>query len=660
MATTWRPCVLAALAISTLVASVGRSGAQPVDDQPSADIAPPPYAVRLEGEVRLTREGQDDELEVGLPLEDGDRLSTGLGRLEWRRDGAEAIFLDRYTDVEVFGPELLRVRAGTVMITLPPDASTTPYRFDTEAGSVRLSWPGRYRVTVQGDAAETEMEVTTLRGAAVVEAGTIRQPVGPGERAWVRVGEQPSAPAAINVAVADAFDRWADATPVDERRAEPASAMPPSLAGYAPVLSQHGSWQSDATYGRVWYPNTIPGWRPYVNGRWRRAPRLGYVWMGMEPWSWPTHHYGRWELTRGGRWFWIPTPGWSAAHVYWAVAPGYVAWSPLGWSGRPLVDFGVGLGYNRGGSYFGVRGGLASAAPDPWSVWTVIPSTSFGYARSVAGLQLGRSYFRGQDRSAFVMSRRLPASSWSSPRLARRPFQGRGAPADGRSSDGRPFQPGDPRVRPLPGERPRPSSRSGPAVPRTFAAPRSPEDRVPPRSPEDRVPPTYRVPSRVGSGTGRGDDSSHRVDAGIPRRRRYPNDTDGRSQSDIGTYFIPGAPAGNRRSPAPTTPDQAMPRQPRGERFSTGRPADGVAATPGFVIRTPPPRREAPGGAIASPPASAQPSRSPFGRGPAPSVGGPSPMRNRGAVATPGGSVSGVREGSQAVSRESAARPDRP
>ena len=50
----------------------------------------------------------------------------------------------------------------------------------------------------------------------------------------------------------------------------------------------------------------------------------------------PTHHYGRWGLSAAGAWFWIPSAGWGAAWVNWAVAPGYVGWCPLGWNNRPV------------------------------------------------------------------------------------------------------------------------------------------------------------------------------------------------------------------------------------------------------------------------------------------------------------------------------------
>ena len=46
-------------------------------------------------------------------------------------------------------------------------------------------------------------------------------------------------------------------------------------------------------------------------------------------------------LNAGGAWFWIPSAGWGAAWVNWAVAPGYVGWCPLGWNNRPVVASGA-------------------------------------------------------------------------------------------------------------------------------------------------------------------------------------------------------------------------------------------------------------------------------------------------------------------------------
>jgi hypothetical protein len=51
--------------------------------------------------------------------------------------------------------------------------------------------------------------------------------------------------------------------------------------------------------------------------------------------------------------------------VYWASAPGYVGWCPLGWDNRPVFSI-ININVN-------VRRGY-----DPYSAWTVVPRNAFG------------------------------------------------------------------------------------------------------------------------------------------------------------------------------------------------------------------------------------------------------------------------------------------
>ena len=86
-----------------------------------------------------------------------------------------------------------------------------------------------------------------------------------------------------------------------------------------------------APYGYVWYPTRgrRHGSRTTTDAGATRDVRLELR-RRRRPWGCPTHHYGRWGLSSAGAWFWIPSAGWGAAWVNWAVAPGYVGWCPLG------------------------------------------------------------------------------------------------------------------------------------------------------------------------------------------------------------------------------------------------------------------------------------------------------------------------------------------
>ena len=133
------------------------------------------------------------------------------------------------------------------------------------------------------------------------------------------------------------------------------------------MLDTYGSWNYEPTYGYVWFPHVVSGWRPYYHGRWRFYARFGWTWVGGDVWAWPTHHYGRWGTTSAGAWFWVPGRTWGPAWVHWAVAPGYVSWCPLGFDGRPVVPFGY--AHASRASYTGVI---------PWTAWTVVPRDHFG------------------------------------------------------------------------------------------------------------------------------------------------------------------------------------------------------------------------------------------------------------------------------------------
>jgi hypothetical protein len=174
---------------------------------------------------------------------------------------------------------------------------------------------------------------------------------------------------AINGAGTTTLERWADEMMTSNwQGSQPSQTyLPGELATYASTFDRYGSWQSDATYGYVWYPTVSVDWRPYYNGYWDHMRYYGWTWIAGDPWGYPTHHYGRWHLNFRGSWFWIPSKTWGPAWVYWATTPTYVGWCPLGWNGRPVVNV---------FSYHGTHG--YSRWRNPYRAWTVLPSGQFG------------------------------------------------------------------------------------------------------------------------------------------------------------------------------------------------------------------------------------------------------------------------------------------
>jgi hypothetical protein len=118
----------------------------------------------------------------------------------------------------------------------------------------------------------------------------------------------------------DEFDRWA----MDRDRmldnSVSARYVPADVVGYQD-LDANGTWQVDASYGNVWYPNRVAvGWAPYRNGHWAMVNPWGWTWVDDAPWGFAVSHYGRWAQL-GGRWGWVPGPN----HVRAVYAPALVA-----------------------------------------------------------------------------------------------------------------------------------------------------------------------------------------------------------------------------------------------------------------------------------------------------------------------------------------------
>jgi len=177
------------------------------------------------------------------------------------------------------------------------------------------------------------------------------------------------------------------AADVNAYAAQSSANLPTDLQTYAPDMDQGGTWETDASYGTVWYPTVDSDWRPYSNGYWATVPAYGWTWIGYDRWAWPTHHYGRWGFAHS-RWFWIPGRSFAAAWVSWGTAPDYVSWCPLGYDERPVVALSV--GYRRN-----------------WNAWTIVPRENFGY-RGYAVSRYAVDASRVPANTAFIVHRTTP------------------------------------------------------------------------------------------------------------------------------------------------------------------------------------------------------------------------------------------------------------
>jgi hypothetical protein len=370
--------------------------------------APPAHVAYVEGRAVLEHETTSEDVEPNLPLDTGDRLRTERGRVEVLFSDGSILQLDEETTIDVLSDSLVRQLGGRVAI-VAGSGRAGRLQVDTPAGSVRITSSGEFRVSVFEENGVPEIEVAVIRGSAdlFTDSGTVS--IGAGARALARQGDVPSQPMSFNSARWDAFDRWSQDRLSLRRGAASHRYVPPPLRPYGAVLDTYGSWNYEPTYGYVWFPHVVSGWRPYYQGRWRFYARFGWTWVGGDVWAWPTHHYGRWGTTSAGAWFWVPGRTWGPAWVHWAVAPRYVSWCPLGFDGRPVVPFGYAHALR---DYY---------RRDPWTAWTVVRRQHFGGYGSVRRVAVDGRRFTQDRVRPFVLQTTPPGRPYAVRRSAAGP-----------------------------------------------------------------------------------------------------------------------------------------------------------------------------------------------------------------------------------------------
>jgi len=362
----------------------------------SQDEGPPAHVSYVEGNVTLERDGRPENGVLNMPLESGDRLRTNDGRVEVLFGDGSALYADAQSTIDVQSDDLLRLIDGRLRIAIIGPSREVAYRIDSPAGSVNITQPGDYRLTLLHGQRETQLELAVLRGAADLFTPEGTTPVRAGQRAYASAGLAPSLTYAFNSATWDEFDRWTEARRGTQLSAS-AQYLPEEAQSYAPVLDAEGDWRYEQTYGYVWYPRVAAAWRPYYYGRWVSYPRYGWTWVGSDHFGWPTHHYGRWGYAGAG-WFWIPGRRWAPAYVSWAYAPGYVSWCPLGYDNRAVFALNVSVGHSYYSSHY-----------SPWNYWTVVAAPHFGYGYVNQRVIHVDRVFAAQSRPVFVSRQTAPA-----------------------------------------------------------------------------------------------------------------------------------------------------------------------------------------------------------------------------------------------------------
>jgi hypothetical protein len=397
------------------VAFGGRASAQDVTAQPA-----PAYISTIEGAVTLIRDSRTEAASSNLPLLEGDRLRTDVGRLEVFLPDGSLLHLDQATTVDLLSGSLTRLISGRIIFIVAGQSDERPavdYQIDAAAGSVRILQPGEYRLSLVAGQRGPDLELAVVRGYATLSTDRGSIGVGPGQFSTAADGYLPAQVESFNSARLDEFAHWS-ADRLDSHLGYASRQyLPPEVQVYASTFDRYGTWEDVQPYGYVWYPTVEVGWRPYYDGYWRTVGPYGWTWIGYDPWCWPTHHYGRWGIGARG-WFWIPGRTWGAAWVSWGIGASYVGWCPLGWNDYAVLDLSFGLYWSNGRRY------------DPWSAWTVVPRRNFGGPGRVSVFAIRGDGLRAVERGAFAVRREGPPGGI---RTTARPFGASAGTAEARA-----------------------------------------------------------------------------------------------------------------------------------------------------------------------------------------------------------------------------------
>jgi len=288
-------------------------------------LADPPARVGRLSEISGTVSFHDSADEqwspatLNYPVTSGNSFWTEPGARAEIHVGSTAIHLDGTTELDITALDDQRFDAtlpqGTINIRVPRFNNGDGYNIATPRGTVTLASPGTYRISAGTDRDPTRVAV--LEGAARVVEPNSSVALSRGEEALLTGTDR------IDYQIVEAqptpFDNASLARERrEEERARTATRyVSPEMTGYED-LDDHGTWQTEPSYGAVWYPRAVPAdWAPYRYGHWRWVDPWGWTWIDDQPWGFAPFHYGRWAFV-GDRWGW--TPGIVVARPVYAPA----------------------------------------------------------------------------------------------------------------------------------------------------------------------------------------------------------------------------------------------------------------------------------------------------------------------------------------------------
>lgn len=318
------------LAALLLLASIANATIAQQTDPPGR-VA---YLNDRQGTLSVSPSGDDSWYESvpNRPFTQGDRLWTDRGGRAELYVGDTAIRMDEQTQLEIteLGDQSLRLtlQQGRVQLRLRGD-SGEPQRVELGTGNLAVVMRGAGDYRVLADPPSDSTQVMVAQGSATVfgENGQ-SQEIGNRQQA-VYTGRDLITGGAPQALPAD-FERWLAERDQVEEQSQSARYISREIPGYQ-QLDQHGQWQSDPTYGPVWYPSDVASdWAPYSDGYWSVVAPYGYTWIDRAPWGFAPFHYGRWTRI-GPRWCWVPGP----RHARPVYSPALVAF--VGGAGSQLA-----------------------------------------------------------------------------------------------------------------------------------------------------------------------------------------------------------------------------------------------------------------------------------------------------------------------------------
>ncbi|HYM73961.1 MAG TPA: DUF6600 domain-containing protein [Stellaceae bacterium] len=279
------------LLFSTIIGAVALSTAGCADDNAASRIGRVSAVV---GAVQYDPDGGDwtDAL-VNEPVAAGTGLrSRRAGQAELRIAGDRVALAD---DSEL---RLLRLDRDTLQIALSQGrigvhldkaGGSRTVEIDLPQGGVWLTAPGDYDIAA-GEA-QSPPRIAVLTGNALVGGG---------------LSDSSIVAASVVAPAADSFSEWWRGQSEGDVAAS-SRHVSPAIAGVE-ALAANGTWESDATFGDVWYPKDLADdWAPYRYGSWRFLPPWGWTWIDDAAWGFAPSHYGRWARI-DARWAWVPGP----------------------------------------------------------------------------------------------------------------------------------------------------------------------------------------------------------------------------------------------------------------------------------------------------------------------------------------------------------------